>query len=378
MPSYDILRVIWWALLGVLLIGFAVTDGYDLGTLMLLPFVGRNDAERRQTLETVEPTWEGHQVWFILGGGAAFAAWPLLYATSFSGFYVAMLLVLAALILRAVGFNFRSKLPHPRWRSVWDWVLFVGGLVPALIFGVAFGNLLLGVPFHLDGDLRAVYEGGFFGLLRPFALLAGLVSIAMLAMHGGCWIAYKADGVVAQRASRAAVAAGIVLIVLFALAGLWIADGLPGYALAGAMAHDGPSNPLGKTVVERSGAWFANYQNFPRLAAVPGVAFLGAFLAIGFARARRDLSAFLASGVSIAGVITTAGVSLFPFLLPSSSHPGSSLTVWDSSSSRLTLFIMLIAALIFLPIILIYTSWVFRVLRGRVRLAELEPHDGTY
>ena len=378
MPSYEILRVIWWALLGVLLIGFAVTDGYDLGTLMLLPFVGRGDAERRQTLETVEPTWEGHQVWFILGGGASFAAWPLLYATSFSGFYVAMLLVLAALILRAVGFNFRSKLPHPRWRSLWDWVLFGGGLVPALIFGVAFGNLLLGVPFHLDADLRPIYAGSFFGLLRPFALLAGLVSIAMLTMHGGAWIAYKADGAVAQRASRAAAGAGVALIVLFALAGVWIAKGVPGYALAAAMVHDGPSNPLGKTVSVRAGAWLANYENFPRLAAVPGIAFVGALLAIAFARARRDLLAFLASGVSVAGVIATAGVTLFPFLLPSSSNPGSSLTVWDSSSSRLTLFIMLIATVIFLPIILIYTGWVFRVLRGRIRLAELEPHDGTY
>jgi len=236
MPDYEILRLIWWALLGILLIGFAVTDGYDLGTLMLLPFVARDDDERRQALATVEPTWEGHQVWFVLGGGASFAAWPLLYATSFSGFYVAMLLVLAALILRAVGFNFRSKLPDPVWRAVWDWILFVGGLVPSLVFGVAFGNLLLGVPFHLEADLRSIYDGSFFGLFRPFALLAGLVSVTMLAMHGGAWIALKSDGAVAQRGSRVAAGAAVILIVLFALAGWWIANGVTGYAITGAIA----------------------------------------------------------------------------------------------------------------------------------------------
>jgi cytochrome d ubiquinol oxidase subunit II len=207
-PDYDLLRVIWWALLGILLIGFAVLDGYDLGTAMLLPFVGRTDDERRQVRETIEPTWEGHQVWFILGGGAAFAAWPLLYAASFSGFYVAMFLVLLALILRPVGFNFRDKVAGLRWRALWDWTLSIGGFVPSLVFGVAFGNLLLGVPFALDGDLRPDYAGTFFGLLNPFGLLVGLISVAMLVMHGGTWLTLKADGAVAERAARVARPAG--------------------------------------------------------------------------------------------------------------------------------------------------------------------------
>src|SRR5579863_5185627 len=167
MPSYEILRLIWWALLGVLLIGFAIMDGFDLGAAILLPFVGRTDAERRVAINTVGPVWEGNQVWLILGGGAIFAAWPPLYAVAFSGFYLAMFLVLCALILRPAGFKYRSKVSNPAWRRVWDWALFVGGLVPALIFGVAFGNVLRGVPFRFDDTLRMTYEGTLFGLLNP-------------------------------------------------------------------------------------------------------------------------------------------------------------------------------------------------------------------
>ena len=159
MPSYEILRLIWWALLGILLIGVAVMDGFDLGTAILLPFVGKTDVERRVVINTVGPVWEGNQVWLILGGGAIFAAWPPLYAVAFSGFYLAMFLVLCALILRPAGFKYRSKLTDPTWREVWDWALFVGGLVPALIFGVAFGNVLQGVPFRFDETMRMTYEG---------------------------------------------------------------------------------------------------------------------------------------------------------------------------------------------------------------------------
>ena len=164
--DYETLRVIWWALLGVLLIGFALTDGYDLGVAALLPFVGRSDEERRLVINAVAPHWEGHQVWLILGGGAIFAAWPFVYAVSFSGFYLAMFLVLAALILRPVAFKYRSKKPDPAWRTRWDWALFVGGFVPALVFGVAVGNVLAGAPFRLDGDLRMTYEGTLLGLFN--------------------------------------------------------------------------------------------------------------------------------------------------------------------------------------------------------------------
>ena len=200
--DYATLRLIWWLLLGILLIGFAVMDGFDLGVATLLPAVARTDEERRIVLNVIGPVWEGNQVWLILGGGAIFAAFPPLYAVSFSGFYIAMFLILVALILRPVGFKFRSKVPDPRWRAVWDWALFASGLVPSLVFGVAMGNVLLGVPFHFDDTLRVYYEGGLFGLLTPFALLCGLVSVAMLLMHGAGMLAMKTSGAVAARARR--------------------------------------------------------------------------------------------------------------------------------------------------------------------------------
>jgi len=366
MLDYEALRLIWWALLGILLIGFAVMDGFDLGVATLLPFVARTDGERRIAINAVGPVWEGNQVWLILGAGAIFAAWPPLYAVAFSGFYLAMFLVLCALILRPVGFKFRSKIDNPTWRSVWDWALFVGGLVPTLVFGVAFGNMLEGAPFRFDDTLRMTYEGNLFGLLNPFALLSGLVSVAMLTMHGGAYLALKAEGPVSGRAASAARFAGLALIVLFALAGVWVAFGLNGYVISTAMPHGGPSNPLLKLVTRAPGAWLDNYRLYPWTIAAPILAFAGAALTILLSGARRDGLALVASALAVAGVIATAGLSAFPFLLPSSLDPNASLTVWDASSSRLTLLIMLGVTLIFLPIVLVYTAWVYRVLRGRV------------
>src|ERR1700688_2865018 len=230
--DYGILRFIWWALLGVILIGFAVMDGFDLGIAMLQPFVARGDAQKRVLLNVIGPVWEGNQVWFIVGGGVAFAAWPPLYAVSFSGFYLAMFLVLVALILRPGAIGFHSKLEGEAWRRTWDWAFFVAGLVPSLIFGVAFGNLFLGVPFHFDETLRVTYEGGLWGLLNPFALLSGLVSVAMLAMQGGTFLALKSEGDIAARAARAAEIAAIALVLLFTLAGLWLAFGIDGYVIS--------------------------------------------------------------------------------------------------------------------------------------------------
>jgi cytochrome d ubiquinol oxidase subunit II len=376
--DYDILRFIWWALLGVLLIGFAILDGYDLGAAMLLPFVARTDAERRQAREAIEPHWEGHQVWLILGGGAAFAAWPLLYAVSFSGFYVAMLLVLVALILRPVGFTYRDKLESMGWRGFWDWALAIGGFVPSLVFGVAFGNMLLGVPFGFDAEMRLSYTGSFLGLLNPFGVLAGLVSVAMLAMHGGAWLAVKADGMVAERSARVIRLAGLIAAVLFALAGIWIAFGIEGYVLGGAMSHTGPSNPLAKSVIRETGAWMRNFGVHAELIAAPVLGITGPLLAAVLTRPRGSVGALIASGLGVAGIIATAGVSLFPFLLPSSTHPEASLTVWDASSSPLTLFIMLIVVLVFLPVVLIYTGTVMRLMRGRVHLADVERRGGHY
>ncbi len=377
MFDYEILRVIWWLLLGVLLVGFTVTDGFDLGVAMLLPIVGRRDIDRRVMLNTVGPVWEGNQVWFILGGGAIFAAWPLLYAAAFSGFYFAMLLVLASLIIRPVGFTFRSKMPGAAWRRAWDWGLTAGGWVPPLIFGVAFGNLFLGTPFRFDDDLRFTYEGGFFGLLRPFALVCGLVSVAMFALHGSAYLAVKTEGDMAAQARRVTVVGGLALMVLFALAGVWLWQGLDGYALVQPAAYDGPSNPLIKQVVRQAGGWMANYAGNPLLLAVPIAVFPLTTLAI-FRTRRRPIVSFVLTGLICALVIATAGISLFPFLLPSNSAPDMSLTIWDASSSRLTLAIMLGLVVVFLPIVLAYTGFVYRVIRGKVTAAAVASSDHYY
>ncbi len=297
--DYATLRLIWWALLGVLLIGFAVFDGFDLGTAMLLPFVGRTNTDRRVLINSVGPVWEGNQVWFILGGGAAFAAWPPLYAISFSGFYIAMFIVLVALILRPVAFKFRGKVDNPLWRGIWDWALFLGGLVPSLIFGVAFGNLLQGVPFHFDDELRGVYTGGFFALLNPFAILCGLVSVMMLAAHGAAYLHMKTVGDIAARARRAGIATSLLTLILFAAAGLWIYAGIKGYALSQPMDHAGPSTLLRKTVEIAPGAWLDNYHAEPWTMAAPLLGLLGPLMTAVLLLARRPLSAFLASALGL-------------------------------------------------------------------------------
>jgi cytochrome d ubiquinol oxidase subunit II len=375
--GYPTLRVIWWLLLGVLLIGFAVMDGFDLGTGILLPYVARTDGERRVVINTVGPVWEGNQVWLILGAGAIFAAWPTIYAVAFSGFYLAMFVVLCALILRPVGFKYRSKIKDAGWRATWDWMLFLGGFVPALIFGVAVGNILLGAPFSFDETLRMTYHGSFFGLLSPFALLSGLVSVSMLAMHGGTFLAMKTIGPVADRARLVTISAALLLIFLFAAAGVWTAN-LDGYQISGTLAHDADSNPLGKTVLRVAGAWLANYQSMPWMIAAPVMGLLGAALAGIAAWGRYQVIAFLLSGVSVAGVVATAGVSMFPFILPSSFDPASSLTVWDASSSRTTLLIMLAAVVLLLPIVLAYTAFIYRVMRGKVTEHQVEADHFSY
>lgn len=378
--DYDTLRVIWWALLGVLLIGFALTDGFDMGVGALLPFVAKTDVERRVVINTVGPVWEGNQVWFILGGGAIFAAWPPLYAVSFSGFYLAMFVVLAAFIVRPVAFKYRSKREGAAWRARWDWALFAGGAVPALLFGVAVGNVLLGVPFYLTEDLMPMYDGSFYGkflgLLRPFAVLAGVVSFSMLLMHGAAWLTLKTEGVIAERARRIGTVAGMVAAGGYALAGLWLAVGIDGFALVNEVVPGGPSNPL-YSEVSREGSWLAAYAARPWIIVAPVMAFLGIALAVMGLRAGREVSTLLWSKMAITGIIASVGLTMFPFILPSTVNPDASLTVWDASSSHQTLFIMLVCALIFMPLILAYTSWVYKVLWGKVTEADVTENADT-
>jgi len=378
MIDYPTLKIIWWLLVGVLLVGFAIMDGHDMGVGTLLPFVGKDDVERRVVINTVGPHWDGNQVWFITGGGAIFAAWPLVYATAFSGFYWAMLAVLWALFFRPVGFDYRSKVHHPLWRRTWDWGLFVGGAVPPLIFGVAFGNLLQGVPFHFDERLVSTYTGSFWQLLNPFALLAGVVSSAMITMHGGAYLAHRTEGAIQARAIRAAVAAALVMVVAFVAAGVWL-QGIEGYRITSAIDPAAAPDPLGKTVVREAGAWMANYRSQPLLWLLPALGIAGALGTAALLWARRTLAAFVSSALAQAGVIGTAGASMFPFVMPSSTMPAASLTVWDSVSSHLTLGIMFWATVIFMPLIIFYTGWAYRVMRGKVTAAYIRENEhGAY
>jgi cytochrome d ubiquinol oxidase subunit II len=377
--DYETLRVIWWALMGVLLIGFALADGFDLGVAALLPFVARTDGERRMVINTISATWEGNQVWFILGGGAIFAAWPFVYAVSFSSFYLAMFAVLVSLILRPVGFKYRSKRPSKVWRAMWDWALFVGGFVPALVFGVAVGNVLQGIPFRLDGDLRAFYEGAFLGLFTPFTLVCGLLSVVMLVTHGAAWLTIKAEhGVVRDRARVAGSVAAIASILLFAIGYAFVAFGGLGFRLDGVIDPAGPSNPLRATALAAPGGWLANFASYPWMWVAPVLGFAGALLALVGIRVGKEVPAFAGSSLSVLGIISTVGLSMFPFILPSSIDPRSSLTVWNASSSHMTLFVMLVVTVVMLPIVLVYTAWVYKVLFGRSSISALSTNPDLY
>ena len=364
--DYATLKLIWWLLMGALLVGFAIMDGMDLGIGVLHPFVGKTDDERRVVLNSIGPHWEGNQVWFITAGGALFAAWPLVYAAAFSGFYVVLILTLFALFFRPVGFDYRSKLPDRRWRNAWDWGIFVGGIVPILIFGVAFGNLFQGVPFHFDSDLRVFYTGSFIDLLNPFGLLAGAVSVLMLTMHGAIYLQLRTDGAVRMRAERAARVTGVLFIVAFAAAGVWLVIGIEGYAIASMPPKNSSFVPLAKAVTRVRYDWLHDRALYPWTVFAPVAGLAGAALALIASARRSAMLAFALSSIAVAGVVLTAGFALFPFVMPSSSDPRSSLTVWDSVSSHRTLQIMFWAVVLFLPLVIAYTGWAYRMMRGTI------------
>lgn len=373
--DYELLKVIWWVLIGVLLIGFSVTDGFDMGVGSLLKVIGGTDSERRIMINSIAPHWDGNQVWFITAGGALFAAWPVVYATSFSGFYFAMMLVLAALFFRPIGFDYRSKLENSKWRTTWDWGIVFGSAVPPIIFGVAFGNLLQGVPFQFDQFLRVTYTGSFFGLLNPFAILCGLVSLMMLMTQGGAWLLMKTDANLHLKASRATAITGALAAVFFIIAGIWLALGIDGYVITSAIQTNEAITPLMKTVELQSGAWLANYEKVPALMLAPLIGIAGMLFAAFAGLMKKGALAFLSSSLGIAGIIVTAGGSMFPFLMPSSSYPSMSLTMWDATSSQHTMMIMFVVACIFVPVVLGYTLWSYLVMYGRLTKKHIEENN---
>ena len=382
MFDYETLKFIWWCLIGFLFIGFAITDGMDMGVGGLLPFVAKKDVESRVVINTVGAHWDGNQVWFITAGASLFAAWPLVYATAFSGFYFAMMLTLFSLFLRPLAFDYRSKIDSLKWRTNWDKALFVGSMVPPLVFGVAFGNLLQGVPFGFDSLMRVTYTGSFFALFTPFTLLTGVVSVCMMLMHGSTWLVMRTDADIAVRSANIGRIISVVLTVSFGLAGVMVWQNIDGYLVVSTIDTMGQAQPTIKEVTTGAGAWLTNYIETPLLWLAPVMGLLlpivvAFLLSIKNKSTSLKVFAFIASSLTILSIILTAGIAMFPFVMPSSSIPNHSLLMWDTVSSEGTLNLMLIAVAVFIPIILGYTFWCYKKMWRTVTVAEIEQNNHT-
>jgi len=377
MELYLFLKVLWWLLLGVLLIGLATMVGMDMGVGAQLRFVGRTDVERRVAINTIAPHWDGNQVWFILGGGAIFAAFPLIYATAFSGLYVVMLLLLWTMIMRPLGFEYRSKVNSPAWRNVWDWVLVVSGAVPMIVYGAGMGNMFIGVPFHFNWDLTSYYTGSFISLLNPFAVLCGVLSLSLSLYMGATMLYGRTEGVIQERAKRVATLAIVIAVVVFSVCGVWVSQ-MDGFRLVHSVDPSLAQTPLQQSVERVSGAWLDNFRLHSILWIVPALGYVGMIFGLLSLRAGRSTCAWWLGAIAWVGVIGTAGTALFPFMMPSSSTPDQSLTIWNSVSSRLTLLWMTGWAVVFVPIILAYTSWAFHVMRGKVKAERIESDPHAY
>jgi cytochrome d ubiquinol oxidase subunit II len=377
--TYVILKLIWTLLLGVLLIGLAVMVGMDMGVGTLLRFVGRSDAERRATLNAIGPHWDGNQVWFILGGGAIFAAFPTLYATSFSTFYVVMILLLFSMILRPVAFEYRSKVDARRWRGAWDWAFLISGAAPMIVFGAAIGNILEGVAFHFSWDGQYYQDQSFIWyLLNPFALLCGVMSLALAVYQGGAMLMMRTEAPIAGRARAFAIAAGWLAALLFAAGGFWVAR-LPGFVLTQPVDPGMPATPLvGSGVAIAVGAWLNNFYIAPLLWIAPGLGFFGMIVGPLALAARRPAWGWWLGAVAWVGTIFTVGFAMFPFLMPSTTAPAQSLTVWNASGSAYNLSWMLAFTLVFAPAVVIYTGWAFRVMRGKVKTNAIAENEHSY
>ncbi len=378
MFDYETIRLIWWLFIGVVAIAFALTEGFDFGVCTLLPFVGKTDLERRVIINTVGATWEGNQVWLVLLGGAIFAIWPPVYATLFSGLYIAMLLVLFALFFRPAGFDYRSKVADSSWRNAWDWGLFIGGTLPSILFGVLAGNLLLGLPFHLDQDLRSFYDGSFWGLLHPFALLCGVIALLCTTLHGALFLKLRTEGQIRQRAASTVGTLGPVLLLLLVIAFAWAFMFIARPEITQMAGSNAPSNPLNKTVIAVGPGWLAHFMQHRWMLIAPLLGFVGLGTAWFLGKGHNALAAFIANSLGMSGLLLTLGFGLFPFLLISVTDPQSSLTLWDASSSHFTLLLAFWITVIFLPIVLLYTRWVYKILWGSITEASVTNDTHTF
>lgn len=380
MLSFEVLQVIWWLLVIVLLSGFVIFDGFDIGALTLNPFVAKEEEERRVVLNTIAPHWDGNQVWLLLGGGAIFAAWPEVYATSFSGLYLAMILILFALFFRPVGMEYRHKFDLEKHRRGVDWSLFFSGVVPSLVVGVGLGNVLLGLPFQFDDIGRSYYGGdtlwilNLLKLLNPFGLLCGVLSLLVFLTQGANWLALRTElgSNVQVRSQKLAALFSVLVVVVGVLVAIWLAF-ISGYHLV----NDSLILQAKEGDVSTSSSWYANYTANPVLFVVPVLAALFYLFSARAAKNGRNGFAFFASSVGVLLLFATYAIALFPFVLPSSTAPYQSLTIWNATSSHLTLHVMFYVALIFVPIVLAYTAWAYYKMWSRLstKVIKENSHD---
>lgn len=376
--DYELLKLIWWGLVAFMVIGFVIMDGFDLGLGILLPFLAKTDEERRVLLNAVGPTWEGNQVWLIAGAGALFAAWPIVYAAAFSVLYVPFMFLLFGLFLRPVGFDYRSKLPSARWRKNWDRALFVGGLLPTIMLGGTLGFILQGVPFRFDRQMQLFYGEFHLNLWLLGCTMA--LAVVLLVLHGAAFLQTKTEGVLRQRAQRTIVWFAPLTLLGMVLSALVIASTVTGYRITEQLSPNAAVlTPLMKTVAIAEHGWLENYYQTPLLLAVPLLALLMPLLALLCNWRGKAVPTFLATGATCALMLLSVAIALFPFVLPSSLEPGSSITLWDGTSSERTLRIMLGIVLVIMPINLLYTIWVYRVMGGKVTTQQVQANShGLY
>jgi cytochrome d ubiquinol oxidase subunit II len=343
--SLETLQIIWFVLIAVLWIGYFVLEGFDFGVGILLRVVAKDEAERRTVVTTLGPLWDGNEVWLLVAGGATFAAFPEWYATLFSGFYLALLLILVALIVRGVAFEYRSKRSSITWRNRWDWAIVISSFLPALLWGVAFANIAKGTPLELDGNGNSQFTGNLFTLLNPYGLLGGLVTLALFTTHGAVFLALKTDGEIRVRANKIAGQTGLVAAVLAVVFGLWTQLAYSQNAISWL--------PLVIAVVSWLGVLAAN-------------------------RLGREGWAFLCSAITQAGVVVFLFAALYPYVMPSNIDPAASLTITNASSTEYTLKVMTIVAVIMTPVVLAYQAWSYWVFRKRLSPSQIpDPHHGS-
>lgn len=358
MFEYEFLKIAWWLIIGGVLMVYAATAGFDAGVTLYMPFL-RDETDRRVVLNTSAPTWDGNLTWIVFAGGGLFVVWPSVYSTAFSGLYAAMLCILFSTFLRPPGYEYRNKIDSHVWRRTWDWALFFSGIIPVFVFGVALGNCFLGFPFYFDPHtFREYYTGNFGQLLSPYGLLSGCVSVLMVLMHGSVYLQRRTEGHLRKLAWKVHVTSAILLLIGFTTAGLMLMHSIIGYKLISSAAIP-TDQPLNNVVQSGIGFWIQTYAQYPWKYLAPIAAYAGIIESLWAAYYGWHTTAFWASCFAIGGIVGTGGATLFPFLMPSSTHPNQSLTVWNATSSQYALNIMLYVGVFLLIIILGYKIFAY-------------------